>query len=110
MQQCAQAAKGLIASLSKDFKELNLRLPDVLAPQFPAQQPDRKLQEAGASGDHRAALRTSAPIDERVARFKDELLASRIDMQRLRALAFSGIPDRDGLRAITWKVRGGATS
>lgn len=115
MQQYAQAAKGLIASLSKDLKELNLRLPDVLTSQVTGgqQQQTHPLQQqlqrrasadAGAPAAP-AGARGSAALDERVARFKAELLASRIDLPRLRALAFSGIPDRDGLRAITWKVR-----
>lgn len=37
-------------------------------------------------------------------RFKQELLASRINLDELRRLAFQGIPDKDGLRAMTWKV------
>ncbi|KIY92764.1 hypothetical protein MNEG_15198, partial [Monoraphidium neglectum] len=114
MQQYAQAAKGLIANLSKDIKELNLRLPDVLTAAGQPSSSGAPLQRtasgasgaSGASSNPRqpAARGGAAATDERVSRFKAELLASRIDLPRLRALAFGGIPDRDGLRAITWKV------
>jgi hypothetical protein len=48
---------------------------------------------------------TIQPLDVRVARFRHELLSEHIDIAALKRLAFHGIPDKDGLRAITWKVR-----
>jgi hypothetical protein len=45
------------------------------------------------------------PVESRISRFKQELLASRINLDELRRLAFQGIPDKDGLRAMTWKVQ-----
>jgi hypothetical protein len=125
MQQYAQAAKGLIANISKDLKELNLRLPDVLAQQLQSAGSDplgaassgpsasasshhhrTQQQQPPSSSSSAAAAAPSgrAASDARVARFKDELLATRVDLKRLRALSFNGIPDRDGLRAITWKL------
>jgi hypothetical protein len=123
MQQYAQAAKGLIANISKDLKELNLRLPDVLTLQpaaadplgasaagFPAATQRRTATptKAGAGGPAGGARRSpgAAGVEERAAAFKEELLASRVDLRALRRLAFCGVPDRDGLRAITWKVGG----
>lgn len=44
-------------------------------------------------------------FDARLLQFQAELLASgSIDMANVRALAFDGVPDRDGMRAIIWKV------
>lgn len=44
-------------------------------------------------------------FNKRLLHFQAELLAGgSIDMANVRALAFDGVPDRDGLRAIIWKV------
>ena len=44
--------------------------------------------------------------DSRLVQFKQELDRSgAIDMRNVRALAFDGIPDGEGLRAVVWKVR-----
>ena len=51
-----------------------------------------------------ASTSSAAPIENRVHRFKQELAASRINIHGLKRLAFHGIPDKDGLRAVVWKV------
>ena len=139
MQQYAQAAKGLLANLSRDLKELNIgdnlkRLPEVIAQQLQPtavggadplgassasasasaaavprqqQQPDAAssatvIAPAAPPPPSGAAARRA--IDERAAAFKRELLGGRVDLARLRALAVGGVPDRDGLRALTWKL------
>ncbi len=50
---------------------------------------------SGSSPSHRTRLR----------RFEQELAASPISMKQLRRLAFHGIPEKEGLRATTWKVQ-----
>ena len=40
----------------------------------------------------------------RVQRFRQELFGSCINLHALAGLAFYGIPDRDNLRAVVWKV------
>ena len=40
----------------------------------------------------------------RVQRFRQELVGSCINLHALAGLAFYGIPDRDNLRAVVWKV------
>ena len=60
---------------------------------------------ASSSGFDAAMLTGGSPSYEaRVQRFKAELQNNSISMDNLRMLAFHGIPDRDGLRAVTWKV------
>ena len=50
------------------------------------------------------ALRSSV-FNDRVQQFRWELQSKgAIDMTNVKALAFDGVPDRDGLRAIVWKV------
>ncbi|KAK9818717.1 hypothetical protein WJX74_002076 [Apatococcus lobatus] len=46
----------------------------------------------------------SPAFESRVRTFKSTLQASSIDLQELKYLTNSGIPDRDGLRAIVWKI------
>ena len=55
---------------------------------------------SGSSPSHRARLRC----------FEQELAASPISMKQLRRLAFHGIPEKDGLRATTWKVHAAVSS
>lgn len=44
-------------------------------------------------------------FNKRLLQFQAELLAGgSVDMANVRALAFDGVPERDGLRAIIWKV------
>ena len=46
-----------------------------------------------------------SPVFEfRVRNFKSALQASSVDLEELKRLTSSGIPDRDGLRAVVWKV------
>jgi hypothetical protein len=44
------------------------------------------------------------PVEARVQRFRLELNASCINVHALKRLAMSGVPDKEGLRAVTWKV------
>lgn len=52
-----------------------------------------------------ASSQAAQTLEERMRAFKKLLLSPRIDLRGLRALAFGGVPERDGLRAVTWKVR-----
>jgi len=54
----------------------------------------------GPSGQQSGAL----SYGDRVAKFTEVLAAEVIDLSRLRALARDGVPDTDGLRALTWKL------
>ena len=48
---------------------------------------------------------TGSPSHEaRVKRFQEELRKNSISMTNLQKLAYHGIPDREGLRAVVWKV------
>lgn len=95
MQQYAKAAKELLDNVAKltirqDAGQPRQQAPILLqASETPAQAPSRP----------------TVPMEARISRFKQELLASRINLDELRRLAFQGIPDKDGLRAMTWKVR-----
>jgi hypothetical protein len=94
MQQYAKAAKELLDNVAK----LTIRQ-DAGQPRPPAPI----LLQASAS-PAQVPTRPTVPIEARISRFKQELLASRINLDELRRLAFQGIPDKDGLRAMTWKV------
>jgi len=96
MQQYAKAAKDLLDNVAK----LTIRQ-DAGQPRTPAPV----LLQASAT-PAQAPSRPTVPIEARISRFKQELLASRINLDELRRLAFQGIPDKDGLRAMTWKVGG----
>ena len=96
MQQYAKAAKDLLDNVAK----LTIRQ-DAAQPRPPAPV----LLQASQAVPAQASSRPTVPIEARVSRFKQELLASRINLDELRRLAFQGIPDKDGLRAMTWKVR-----
>lgn len=97
MQQYAQAAKELLDNVAK------LTIRQHGAPRPPAPM----ILQASSSAE---APRPYVPIELRVSQFKQELLASRINLDDLRRLAYQGIPDRDGLRAMTWKVRAVVTA
>ncbi|WIA33086.1 hypothetical protein OEZ86_006240 [Tetradesmus obliquus] len=92
MQQYVKSAKELLDNVAK----LTIRQ-DALQQRPAAPQ----LLQASSSP---VAPRPSVPVESRISRFKQELLASRINLDELRRLAFQGIPDKDGLRAITWKL------
>ena len=50
--------------------------------------------------------RSHALFDARLQQFKQELDGrGSIDMRNVRALAYDGIPDGEGLRPVIWKVR-----
>jgi hypothetical protein len=81
-----------------------------LAQQQPLQHRRASAQGMGPQGQgQRQAIQASSvqSVDARVAKFKHELLSETIDLKEIKRMAFHGIPDKDGLRAITWKVRGG---
>lgn len=100
MQQYARAAKELLDNVAK----LTIRQD---AGQQPARTPGPVLLQASAvPAQAPSSSRPTVPIEARISRFKQELLASRINLDELRRLAFQGIPDKDGLRAMTWKVCG----
>lgn len=48
--------------------------------------------------------------EARLQRFVAELRSNNISLDNLRSLAHSGIPDKKGLRALTWKVANNADS
>eukprot|EP00878_Enallax_costatus_P018401 GHUV01019370.1.p1 GENE.GHUV01019370.1~~GHUV01019370.1.p1 ORF type:complete len:374 (+),score=126.28 GHUV01019370.1:171-1292(+) len=91
MQQYAKAAKELLDNVAK----LTIRQDGAPRPPAPI------ILQASSSAE---APRPYVPIELRVSQFKQELLASRINLDDLRRLAYQGIPDRDGLRAMTWKL------
>lgn len=97
MQQYAKAAKELLDNVAK----LTIRQDGAPRPVAPI------LLQASSAAE---APRPYVPVEARVSQFKQELLASRINLDELRRLAYQGIPDRDGLRAMTWKVWGFATA
>lgn len=43
-------------------------------------------------------------LQDRVVKFTEALTAKVIDLEKLRSLAREGVPDNDGLRALTWKA------
>lgn len=97
MQQYAKAAKELLDNVAK----LTIRQetgPTKAAPPVLLQTSSSPAQCSSR------ALWATVPIEARISRFKQELLSSRINLEELRRLAFQGIPDKDGLRAMTWKV------
>lgn len=54
---------------------------------------------------------TGSPSHEaRVKRFQEELRKNSISMTNLQKLAYHGIPDREGLRPVVWKVGRGLMS
>lgn len=101
MQQYAKAAKDLLDNVAK------LTIRQDAAGQQPRPAAPILLQASSAPASTQGAARPTVPLEARVSRFKQELLASRINLDELRRLAFQGIPDKDGLRAMTWKVGGG---
>jgi hypothetical protein len=96
MQQYAKAAKELLDNVAK----LTVRQ-DAGQPRPPA---PILLQASASPAQAPTSSRPTVPLEARISTFKQELLASRIDLDELRRLAFQGIPDKDGLRAMTWKV------
>lgn len=56
------------------------------------------------TGAQQAASGSSPSHRGRLRRFEDELAANHINIKQLRRLAFHGIPEKEGLRATTWKV------
>lgn len=89
VQNYAKVAKDLFSSVAK-----------LAVTQATEQFASHQLVQTSTSPNARA----SVPLESRVSRFKQQLLASRIDLHELRRLSMQGIPDKDGLRAITWKV------
>ena len=58
------------------------------------------------TGHHQQASSGSSPSHRlRQRRFEEELAAGTINLKQLRRMAFHGIPEKEGLRAATWKVR-----
>lgn len=89
-----QSAKELVDNVAKlTIRQDSLQGP---APQL--------LQASSSVTSSPGAPRPTVPVEARVSKFKQELLASRINLEELRRLAFQGIPDKDGLRAMTYKV------
>jgi hypothetical protein len=78
-----------------------------LAQQQPLQHRRASAQGTGPQAGQGQAIQASSvqSVDARVAKFKHELLSETIDLKEVKRMAFHGIPDKDGLRAITWKVR-----
>ncbi|CAK0773869.1 hypothetical protein CVIRNUC_004110 [Coccomyxa viridis] len=57
------------------------------------------------SGHHQQASSGSSPSHRlRQRRFEEELAAGNINLKQLRRMAFHGIPEKEGLRAATWKI------
>lgn len=46
----------------------------------------------------------SPAFEVRVRKFKTTLQASNVNLEELKRLTNSGIPDKDGIRALAWKV------
>jgi hypothetical protein len=90
VQNYAKAAKDLFSSVAK-----------LAVTQATEQFASHQLAQTSTSP---SAWASSVPLESRVSRLKQQLLASRIDLHELRRLSMQGIPDKDGLRAITWKV------
>jgi hypothetical protein len=91
MQSYLASARDALAQASK------------LATEKAAEIAARQKSQA-AEGNGQQLTSTAMPPEARVARFKSALLATKIDLAELRRLAYNGVPDKDGLRAITWKV------
>ena len=56
------------------------------------------------TGAQQAASGSSPSHRGRLRRFEEELAANHINIKQLGRLAFHGIPEKEGLRATTWKV------
>ncbi|GAX82972.1 hypothetical protein CEUSTIGMA_g10399.t1 [Chlamydomonas eustigma] len=62
------------------------------------------LRPNGGSDQSTSMASLSEPESIRLQRFKQELSGSCINLHALRRLAFHGVPDRDNLRAVVWKL------
>lgn len=105
MKNFGELARGFVNRVAERLRE----------PQQPASAPNASSwplrrnassSAAAPTADVQQALSESAalPLAVRIGQFKDKLFANPIDLDALRKLAMHGIPDKDGLRAITWKL------
>lgn len=92
-------------------KEVLERAKEKLAQQVqraPSLQDQGQLRSASSLGSSLQVTSTTPSsiqsLDARVARFKQELLGSAINLHSLGRLSYHGIPDRDNLRATVWKL------
>lgn len=107
-----QYAKSLMNLARDKGKELQQEIESRLVP-LQQQVPLLALNHGSGTGaaaavgtsPHCQQTSSAQSLESRVHDFKQVLLASKIDLTELRRLAFHGIPDKDGVRAITWKVR-----
>ena len=60
--------------------------------------------DTGRSGDAGASSAAGGSYEARIQRFRGDLRGARVDLANLQRMAVHGIPDRDGLRAVAWKV------
>lgn len=104
-----QFARDLLnnaAALARKATQPEFTAPQVQAGQVEQAGSGRQQGEGGSSIQIPSLpLNPIQSIEVRVQRFKQLLLASPVDVEQLRRLAFHGIPDQDNLRALTWKVK-----
>jgi len=62
------------------------------------------LGDSGGGGGGSGSSEGGASYEARIRRFREDLRGPRVDLANLRRMAVHGIPDRDGLRAVAWKV------
>lgn len=99
-----QYARELLSQAIKKGEELSSNLQfSVPAPALPFTRA-ASSGSGGEGGSHAPQGGGASSLAERVYRFKQELNASRINLHAVKRLAFHGIPDKDNLRAIVWKV------
>jgi len=110
-QQGAAAAGGDAGAL---LPAGHAMLPDPLAAGAPAPAAQAAERRAGGAGSGAAPQPSplgdsggsegGASYEARIRRFREDLRGPRVDLANLRRMAVHGIPDRDGLRAVAWKV------
>ena len=88
-------AKDLVARAKDAVQELQQR---AAAQQLEAQTAQASTLLPSAN------IGSIQSVDARVARFKQELLGSTINLHSLKRHAFHGVPDKDSLRATVWKL------
>jgi hypothetical protein len=106
-----QLAKGLLSKAkevaAQTAQELQQRAQESLQKTWEQQQ-QRKASNGNSGSPPGPVNVPLAPavqsVEVRAGRFRQELLASCINLQSIRRLAFDGVPDIDNLRTIVWKV------
>jgi hypothetical protein len=99
------SAQNLIQDFRSDERPVSSHA-SAIRPHNSADTTATTTSPAGPSGQPGRQPSGALSYGDRVAKFTEVLAAEYIDLTRLRTLAKDGVPDTDGLRALTWKVSG----